>query len=157
MQHHIQQHLETIRRELHKRESAYPKILEKERKAFKRAHDHENLSLLEFSALLHDHLVPIASDQARQYNLLKEAENYILLTKPTPDLEEPIYRELRRERAMRRACYPRWVHFRRLDADTAAREIAEWDALTTWWHATYCPEVPYRKPRDRKTATAPTT
>lgn len=49
---------------------------------------------------------------------------------------------LRREIALRRTLYPRWIEARRLDADLAARRLAIVESIhDMWWHGDWRPEA----------------
>lgn len=127
----ISDYLNAILRELAKRQTAYPKIIEKMRKG----------------GATNEDIIAATTEQRIQYELLQEAENYLSVIRPTDGISEAIWRELLRELRMRKKCYPRWVAFRRMDADTAEREIHIWQALTDHFHETYCPDAPLRARR----------
>ena len=149
-------HLDTIRRELAKRETAYPKILEKKKKEWAIEAGQRGLEVMDAIAYIKEQSLEVITVQRLQYTLLHDASHIIAGTiVPHDDHTEAIYRELQRELRMRKACYPRWVHWHRMDAATADRETAEWQALTEYFHTTYCPEVPHRKPREKKTGAIP--
>lgn len=125
--------LPAIRRELAKRQTAYPKTIQRQKA--------QGIASPEEIALL-------AYQQGEQAGALYLAEAILAGTQVREgDRCEPVWRELRRELAMRKKCYPRWVRWERMDADTAQREIAVWDALCLYFHTTYCPEAPLRAPR----------
>lgn len=150
MQNALSDYLPTIRRELAKRQTAYPKILERAPKRFLASVEGQNISLIDFSEALNEYVEAVAAAQKQQYLLLETAA-CIIGSGDSPQhsdkYREDIYRELQRELRMRKACYPRWVRFGRMDPDTAAREISEWQSLTDTWHQTHCPQAPHRRPR----------
>lgn len=143
-------YLDAIRRELEKRRSAYPKIAAKKEKQWLREAEEQLMTYAEAAQYVDSNMIAITTEQRIQYELLQEAENYLSLTRPTPDIAEAIWRELLRELRMRKKCYLRWVAFRRMDADTAEREIHIWQALTDYFHETYCPDARLRIRRARK-------
>jgi len=127
-------HLTTIRRELEKRRSAYPKIMAKKVK--------EGYTQAEQIAL--------ATTQRIQYELLTEAENALLeVTHPDANTAEAIWRELLREYRMRKKCYPRWVAFTRMNEETARRELLDWMCMADDFHAHFCPDAPLRASRKK--------
>ena len=152
MQNSLSDYLPTIRRELAKRQTAYPKILQRAPKRFLASVEGQNISLIDFSERLNQHVSALAAVQKNQYLLLEAAAQVIETgTVHHIKLLTDIYRELQRELRMRKACYRRWVGFGRMDPDTAAREISEWQSLTDLWHSQHCPQAPHRRPRvDRK-------
>lgn len=154
MQNSLSDYLPTIRRELAKRQTAYPKILERAPKRFLASVEGQNISLIDFSERLNRYISTLAAVQKNQYLLLEAAALVIEIgTEHHIKHLTDIYRELQRELRMRKACYLRWVRFSRMDPDTAAREISEWQSLTDLWHSQHCPQAPHRRPRvDRKRA-----
>lgn len=133
-------YLDAIRRELAKRQSAYPKIAAKKEKQWLREAEEQMMTYAEAAQYVDSNMIAITTEQRIQYELLQEAENYLCLTRPTPDIAPAILRELLRELSMRKKCYPRWVRFRRMDTDTAERDIAVWQSLCDYFHTTFCPD-----------------
>lgn len=121
-----------IERELGKRQTTYPKIIERKQKHLGPDGAEE--------------IAQIAYQQGVQFGLLEGAKGIIIGYDIRTDRAQA-WRELRRELKMRQSLYPRWVRWGRMDADTAQREIAVWDALCNYFHTTYCPEAPLRAPR----------
>lgn len=124
-----------IRRELSKRQSAYPKIMAKRIREGYNGQAQINL----------------ATEQRLQYELLQDAEKYLVLINPSdPNHAAAIWRELRRELRMRKRCYPRWVAFRRMEAADAERELHAWTSLCDDFHREFCPEAKIRGPRMKR-------
>lgn len=119
--------LDTLKREIAKRQTTYPKIIEKERK--NGASDDEifnlqvgriyKISLLE---MLCDFLI---SDQMASEEFYNE-----------------IHDELKWEMKMRKKHYPRFILFKRITKETADLELKNWAALIEFWeniHSGYSP------------------
>lgn len=155
MQNSLSDYLPTIRREFAKRQKAYPKMLQRAPKRFLQSPAAQDIPMADFSKALNDYVEVVAACYFRQLCFLESAAWIIERGNAVPQYHikhlTDIYRELQRELRMRKACYPRWVRFGRMDPDTAAREISEWQSLTDTWHQTHCPLAPHRRPRvDRK-------
>lgn len=116
-------YLETIRRELAKRETTYPKIIAKKKK--------KGMSNMEIFELL--------GQQNYQCVLLETC--YLILKE---DVFDSIYlnydaclKELKREIKMRKKYYPRLIYFKRITPETAEREMAVWAALVDYFTEKY--------------------
>lgn len=113
-----------IQRELSKRRTTYPRIIAKKQKA----------------QVSTEEIFDIVATQKIQFELLewilqiiKENKEYL-----NTNVSREMLNELQRELKMRKKAYPRWVYFKRMNAEVAASEIAVWSALVEWWKETYC-------------------
>jgi hypothetical protein len=140
--------LAAIDRELKKRESTYPKMIERKIKNW--AGLPEDLP---------DELNALRAQLNRQKCLLswvkstiRHAEFYTFC--PAGYRTEDCFRELQRELRQRNSIYPRWIRWGLLDPVVAAAEINIWGELTKWFQQAFCPDVKWRKPPTRKTKQA---
>jgi len=140
MQYTTTDFVEAIDREQTLRATTYPKIVAKKQKQWNQ--QGENVMALTSE---------ITCSQRIQNTLLTDCK--FELGKPQGYIYEAhheIFRELQRELRMRKQYYPRWVGWGRMDATVAEMELSVWEALTKYYHETYCPAAPWRKPLTRK-------
>lgn len=139
--------LTAIEREEIKRITTYPKMIARQQKAWQE----QGLDVATETHTLAMQHKKQREGLNRAYFVFKHGAGHGF----NPESVASSFRELQREFSMRKKCYPRWLRWGRMDADTAQREIAVWQALADHFHATYCPDVPLRAPRKKKTITAP--
>lgn len=116
--------IESIRRELAKRATTYPKIIAK--KVKQGQHTPEQITnLLHAQAYQTDQLTAVL--RALELNLVSI----------DPVNAHDYYKELQREQKMRKTYYPRLIYFERITPEVAAQETAIWAALVDWFFKTY--------------------
>ena len=119
--------LDTINREIAKRQTTYPKMIAK--RAQQGATDQK---------------MEILVDQlGSQLTLLTVVQGII---KDNIDILDPAsaaryYLELHREMQMRKRYYPRAIYFKRIKPEIAAQETAVWGHLCRWFKAKYVGEI----------------
>ena len=118
-----QDYLQAISREIQKRLSTYPKILQKKEKAgvpkpeimeMNRQFDIQMTRLIVIEDIMKSELDYIDSYSASQY-----------------------IDELKRELKMRKKYYPRLIYFKRITPEAAAQEMAVWAELVTFFTEKY--------------------
>lgn len=119
-----QDFIESIRRELAKRATTYPKIITKKIKQGQ--HTPEQIADLQ-----HTHVYQI--DQLT--GVLRALE--LDFASIDPVNANDYYKELQREQKMRKTYYPRLIYFKRITPEVAAQEMALWAALVDWFFKTY--------------------
>lgn len=131
-------YLQAIDRELAKRATTYPKIIEKKSK----------------SGIDSDELKAICKKMKQQANWLKNTKTAIEMGCPIViEIDSiwimPCLLELIRELKMRKSYYPRLIYFKRLDQETADYQIAVWESLTRWFAKQYLDldELPTKRTR----------
>lgn len=123
--------LDTINREIAKRQTTYPKMIAK--RAQQGATDQE---------------MKILTDQlGSQLTLLTVVQSII---KDNLDFLDPAsaaryYLELHREMQMRKRYYPRAIYFKRIKPEIAAQETAVWGHLCRWFKAKFVGDISDRK------------
>jgi hypothetical protein len=140
--------LAAIDREIKKRETTYPKMIERKTKNWGGLQEE-----------LEEEVNALRAQLNRQTVLLKLARKQIVNPSFTKlDYEgyttEYFFRELQRELRQRNSIYPRWIRWGLLDPVVAAAEINIWGELTKWFQQAFCPDVKWRKPPTRKTKQA---
>lgn len=115
-------YLQAIRRELSKRATTYPKIIEKKRK----------------QGMCRDELQEIVETQQSQIFYLESIKMIIEMGFATvlSDVKGCLL-ELMRELKMRKSYYPRLIYFKRITQETADYEIHVWESLTKWFAKEY--------------------
>lgn len=138
MQYTPQQFTEAIQRELAKRATTYPKIIDKKRKRIisemiardEYLHDAEHAAMMQTM----DDVVK----QKIQYELLEAVLNFMELgNNHASGFEKAMMDELNRELKMRKRVYPRFVYFKRIKPEIAEQEIAIWAALCEYFKENY--------------------
>lgn len=138
MQYTPQQFTEAIQRELAKRATTYPKIIDKKRKRIisemiardEYLHDAEHAAMMQTM----DDVVK----QKIQYELLEAVLNFMELgNNHASGFEKAMMDELNRELKMRKRVYPRFVFFKRIKPEIAEQEIAIWAALCEYFKENY--------------------
>lgn len=116
--------LATIRRELAKRETTYPKIIA------------NKVNRLESQRRIQNELARQRVQMARLrsvHDIIADGMDYI----DAPSANDYL-RELEREMKMREQVYARFVFFKRIKPEVAEQEKAVWRALVQYWKETYC-------------------
>ena len=132
-------YLNAITRELAKRSEAYPRIVKKKQKQW--ADQGEDVIA---------NTIQLTTEQRIQFELLSELKTLLATNKSLfSNVRIAIFRELQRELRMRKSCYPRWVRFGRMEQEAAFTELEVWNALVKYFHETYVPGEPCRKPPER--------
>lgn len=123
----IDDYLNAIRREISKRISTYPNIIQKKEKK-----GVDKLEIFEEIAI-----------QQRQLIKLIQIE-YLFINPEITHISGPLAieltAELKREFKMRKKCYPRMIYFKRITQETADYETAIWRALTEFFKSKYLTE-----------------
>lgn len=140
MQYTTADYREAIERELSKRRTTYPRIVDKKQKQWKDQGEDVLANTIE-----------LTTTQRIQFELLSYCNLIIEYdTNLSDNIQVEIFRELQRELRMRKGLYPRWVGWGRMTAESASLETSVWESLTKYFHETYCPDAPWRKPPTRK-------
>lgn len=123
--------IEALSREINKRNTTYPKMVEKAE-----PEDRKELS----------------SRLESQMSMLHTLKNHLKYgTEITAYNPTQILRELQRELRMRNSMYPRFVRFGMMKKEEADDEILTWQGMTKWYHEQFCPNAPWRKhPKEPK-------
>lgn len=121
------QYLDTVRREIQKRITTYPKIIKKKEK--------KGMPKLE--------LFEIIMQQQRQVIVLTQIE-YLLIhgeigTHISIPLASEMLAELQREYKMRKRYYPRLIYFKRITEEVAEYEKTIWAELIEYFKEKHMP------------------
>lgn len=121
-------YLAAIDRELAKRQSTYPKIIDKKAKRGETPRRISNE--LHRQAVQHARLRSVR-------DIIRDGTDYL-----DPLSTHDYLTELKREMKMRESLYKRFVIFKRITPEVAAEQQAVWRYLVEWWQETYCIPTP---------------
>lgn len=122
-------YLNAIRREIAKRGTTYPKIIEKKAKTGMLENELQTLRDAQSVQLARLQSVLSIMENGDAYIDAQSANTYLA--------------ELERELKMRKAYYPRLIYFKRITPETAEYETAVWAALVHYFKKQYAECLPY--------------
>ena len=123
-----------INRELAKRATTYPRLLERRRKAALKSAIADGAPADEAEFFADGVIWPDAQIMENQNaglgDALKIIEGKYVFA---PESRGAAFAELKRELAMRKKLYPRFIYLKRITSEVAERELADWETLVEFF------------------------
>lgn len=132
--------LDLIDRELAKRATTYPKIIARKKKAAVKAALAQGAPADQVDEFADGEVFAETRIQSLYMEDLNLARWMISDGRTSPRASQAAgmaLAELRRELAMRKKCYPRFIYLKRITPEVAQRELADWGALVEFFTETF--------------------